>query len=68
MSSIISSETTGAVRGYASVLYVKEKTDTRVGISYPPMPVAKLNASVELYSLLRKLPVPLGRIGLCTVC
>ena len=38
MSSIISSETTGSVRGYASVLYVKEKTDTRVGTSYPPMP------------------------------
>ena len=30
--------------------------------------VAKLNAGVELYSLLRKLLVPLGRIGLCTVC
>ena len=34
-----------------------------VGVSYPPMPVSKLNAGVELYSLLRKLPVPLGRMA-----
>ena len=30
--------------------------------------IVKPIARVELYSLLRKLPVPLGRIGLCTVC
>ena len=36
----------------------------KTAAAYPPMPVAKLNASVELYSLLRKLPVPLGRMGI----